>query len=205
MLATLPTLDDSGLAPRQMGGDPNRGIQIPGTTGDLGQTGATRSDLSAKGKQAMAGSSAPSGPSPGRSSSGAPSVEVSRRRSHRSDRTLVTDPTTKRQRATEDAGQGSSRAPGSRGTPGVAAPPPPPTDRASPRQQQQQPPPPSPPQGQQQQPRGAPPPPPSEQKERSPHRTAPSTQQRTAPPPTPAPQQQEQQRLQDDLVPPPPP
>ena len=65
VLATLPTFDDDGLAPRQMGGDPNRGIQIPGVTGDLAQTSATRSDLSAKGKQAVAGSSAPSGPSPG--------------------------------------------------------------------------------------------------------------------------------------------
>ena len=51
VLATLSTLDDSGLAPRQKGGDPNRGIQIPGATGDLAQTGATRSDLSAKGNR----------------------------------------------------------------------------------------------------------------------------------------------------------
>ena len=65
MLATLPTHDDGGLAPRQTGGDPNRGIQIPGATGDLAQTGATRSDPSANGKQGVAGSSAPSGPSPG--------------------------------------------------------------------------------------------------------------------------------------------
>ena len=111
MLATLPTLDDGGLAPRQTGGDPNRGIQIPGATRDLAQTGATRSDPSAKGKLAMAGSSAPSGPSLGGSSSGAPPVEVSRRRLHRSDGTPVMEPAAKRQRTAEDAGQGSSRAP----------------------------------------------------------------------------------------------
>src|SRR6185503_9354110 len=56
VLATLPTLDDGGLAPRQTGGGPNRGIQIPGATGDLAQSGATRPDPSAKGKQAVAGS-----------------------------------------------------------------------------------------------------------------------------------------------------
>ena len=95
VLATLLTLDDGGSAPRQTGGDPNRGIQIPGVTGDLAPTGATRCNPSAKGKQAMAGSSAPSGPSLGRSSSGSPPVEVSQRRLHRSDRTLVTEPTVK--------------------------------------------------------------------------------------------------------------
>ena len=97
MLATQPTLDDGGLAPRQTGGDPNSGIQITGATGDLAQIGTTRSDPSAKGKQAVAGSPAPSGPSPGRSSSGAPPVEVSRRRLHRSDGTLVMEPAAKRQ------------------------------------------------------------------------------------------------------------
>jgi len=111
VLATLPTLNDGGLAPRQMGGDHNRGIQIPGAAADLAQTGATRSDPSAKGKQAVVGSSAPSGPSPGQSSSGTPPVEVSWRRLHCSDMTLVTEPAAKRQRAIEDAGQGSSRAP----------------------------------------------------------------------------------------------
>src|SRR6185436_14877057 len=98
----------------------------------------------------VAGSSTVSGPSQAWSSSGASPEEASRRRLHRSDGTPVMEPATKRQRTAEDAGQGSSRAPGSRGTPGVAAPPPPPPGGASPRQQQQQ----------QQQPRGAPPPPP---------------------------------------------
>ena len=32
--ATLPTLDDGGLAARQAGGDPDRGIRIPGASGE---------------------------------------------------------------------------------------------------------------------------------------------------------------------------
>ena len=34
VLATLPTLDDGGLTARQTGGDPNRGIRIPGASGE---------------------------------------------------------------------------------------------------------------------------------------------------------------------------
>jgi hypothetical protein len=34
VLASMPTLDEGGLAVRQVGGDPNRGIQIPGTSSD---------------------------------------------------------------------------------------------------------------------------------------------------------------------------
>jgi hypothetical protein len=34
VLASLPTLDEGGLAVRQVGGDPNRGIRIPGTSPD---------------------------------------------------------------------------------------------------------------------------------------------------------------------------
>ena len=115
---------------------------------------AAGSGPSAKGKQAMAGSFAASGPSQARSSSGALPEEASRRRLHRSDGTPVMEPAAKHQRTAEDAGQGSSRAPDPRGTPGVAAPPPPPPGDASPRQQQQQ-----------QQPRVAPPPPPREQQQ----------------------------------------
>ena len=33
VLATLPTLDDGGLAPCQTGGEPDRGIRIPGASG----------------------------------------------------------------------------------------------------------------------------------------------------------------------------
>src|SRR6185312_863404 len=34
VLATLPTLDDGGLAARQTGGDPDRGIRIPSASGE---------------------------------------------------------------------------------------------------------------------------------------------------------------------------
>ena len=33
VLSTLPTLDNGGLAARQTGGDPDRGIRIPGAFG----------------------------------------------------------------------------------------------------------------------------------------------------------------------------
>jgi len=137
VLATLPTLDDGGLAARQTGGDPDRGIRIPGASGEQAVPSARGSGPSAKGKQAVAGSVDTSGPSQDRSSSGASSGEAGRRRLHRGDGTPVTEPAANRQRTAEDAGQGSSRAPGSRGTSGVAVLPPPPPGDASPRQQQQ--------------------------------------------------------------------
>jgi hypothetical protein len=37
VLASMPTLDEGGLAVRQVGGDPNRGIQIPGASPDRQQ------------------------------------------------------------------------------------------------------------------------------------------------------------------------
>jgi hypothetical protein len=37
VLASLPTLDEGGLVVRQVGGDPNRGIRIPGTSPDSHQ------------------------------------------------------------------------------------------------------------------------------------------------------------------------
>jgi hypothetical protein len=37
ILAAMPTLDEGGLAVRQLGGDPNRGLHIPGTTPDRQQ------------------------------------------------------------------------------------------------------------------------------------------------------------------------
>jgi hypothetical protein len=37
VLASMPTLDEGGLAVRQVGGDPNRGIQIPSTSPDRQQ------------------------------------------------------------------------------------------------------------------------------------------------------------------------
>ena len=69
VLATLPTLDDGGLAARQTGGDPDRGIRIPGASEEQVVRSAAGSGPSAKDKQAVAGSSAASGPSQARSSS----------------------------------------------------------------------------------------------------------------------------------------
>jgi len=50
VLATLPTLDDGGLAARQTGGDPDRGIRIPGASGERAVLSAAGSDPSTKGK-----------------------------------------------------------------------------------------------------------------------------------------------------------
>ncbi|XP_039815004.1 collagen alpha-1(III) chain-like [Panicum virgatum] len=138
VLATLPTLDDGGLVARQTGGDLDHGLRIPGASGEQAVPGAAGSGPAAKGKQAVAGSAATSGPSQARSSSGASSGEAGRRRLHRGDGTPVTESAAKHRRTAEDAGQGSSRAPGPRGTSRVAAPPPPPPRDTSPRQQQQQ-------------------------------------------------------------------
>ena len=80
VLATLPTLDDGGLAARQTGGDPDRGIRIPGASGEQAVPSAEGSGPTAKGKQAVASSAATSGPSQARGSSGAPSGDASRRR-----------------------------------------------------------------------------------------------------------------------------
>ena len=104
VLATLPTLNDGGLAARQTGGDPDRGIRIPSASGEQAVPSAAGSSPSTKGKQAVASSSVASGPSQARSSSGASSEEASRRRLHRSDRTPVMEPAAKRQRTGEDAG-----------------------------------------------------------------------------------------------------
>jgi hypothetical protein len=136
VLATLPTLDDGELAARQTGGDTDRGIRIPGVSGEQAVPSATGFGPTAKGKQAVAGGAATSGPSQARSSSGTSSGEAGRRRLHRGDGTPVVEPAVKRQRTAEDGGQGSSRAPGPRGTLGAAAPPPPPSRDAFPRQQQ---------------------------------------------------------------------
>jgi len=135
-LATLPTLDDGGLAPRQTGGDPNRGLQITGASGDQATPSTVGAGPTTKGKQAVASSAATVGPSQVRSSSGASSVDASWRRLQRGDGTLVGEPAAKRQRTAEGAGQGSSRSTGPRGSSGATAPPPSPPRDSSRRQQQ---------------------------------------------------------------------
>ena len=96
VLATLATLDDGGLAARQTGGDPDRGFRIPGASGEQAAPSAAGSGPTAKGKQAVVGSAATSGPSQARSSSGASSGEAGRRRLHRGDGTPVMEPAVKR-------------------------------------------------------------------------------------------------------------
>jgi hypothetical protein len=123
VLATLPTLDDGGLAARQTGGDPNHGLRIPGTSGDQAMPSAAGSGPTTKGKQAVAGGAATSGPSQVRSSSGASSGDAGRRRLLRGNETPVTEPAAKRQRTAGGAGQGSSRATGPHGSSRATAPP----------------------------------------------------------------------------------
>lgn len=65
ILATLPTLDDGALAVRQLGGDPNLGIWIPGVDPDAAPRAEPRSSRSGdqapgssgKGKATKVGSS----------------------------------------------------------------------------------------------------------------------------------------------------
>src|SRR6185312_5469902 len=109
VLATLPTLDDGGLAARQTGGDPNRGLRIPGASGDQAIPSAAGSGPTTKGKQAVPGSAATSGPSQVRSSPGASSGDAGRRRLLRGDGTPASEPAAKRQRTVGGTGQGSSR------------------------------------------------------------------------------------------------
>ena len=136
VLATLPTLDDGGLAPRQTGGDSNRGLRIPGTSEDQAALSSAGAGPTTKGKQVVASSAATVGPSQVRSSSSASSGDASRRRLQRGDGTLVGEPAVKCQRTAEGAGQGSSRPTGPRGSSGVTAPPPSPPRDSSIRQQQ---------------------------------------------------------------------
>ena len=50
VLATLTTLDDVGLAARQTGGDPDRGIWIPGASGEQAVQSIAGFGATAKGK-----------------------------------------------------------------------------------------------------------------------------------------------------------
>jgi hypothetical protein len=59
VLASMPTVDEGGLAVWQLGGDPNRGLQIPGATPD-------RQQRTSEG----AGEPGPGGPAPRREREG---------------------------------------------------------------------------------------------------------------------------------------
>jgi len=140
VLRSMPTLDDGGLAARQPSGDPNWGIQIPGVQESQSRPAAVATSAAAAGANIPATSSNASnrgkqvvndGPVPGGSSS-SPSGEEERRRLRRSDGTFIGEPSTKRQRTVEAAGQGSSRTPSSHGSSVAPVPPPPPPGRSPP-------------------------------------------------------------------------
>ncbi|KAJ1283359.1 hypothetical protein BS78_03G122400 [Paspalum vaginatum] len=108
VLREMPTLDDGGLAARQLGGDPNRGIHI--ADAPVGGSGARGTAPADKGKEPVAAS--PAVPPAG--------GEGTRRRLARGDGTFVSEPDPKRQ---QTSGEGSSSGQGER------VPPPPPGQR----------------------------------------------------------------------------
>ncbi|KAJ1296613.1 hypothetical protein BS78_01G315200 [Paspalum vaginatum] len=166
VLREMPMLDDGGLAVRQLGGDPNRGVHIDDApVGGSGTIGTTPTD---KGKRPVAASPVVS-PAGG---------EEARRRLVRGDGTFVSEPDPKRQRT---SGEGSSSGQGR----GVPTPPHP--DQ---RQPQQRTPPPMPDQQ-----RRAPPAPPAsgQQQQQRPAPQATGEQQRQQPAPQATGQQRRQQ------------
>ena len=100
MLRSMPTLDDGGMAVRQTGGDPNRGIEIPGAPVEDIRPSTEGSNPSGRGKEPAAveqGSSDPSG-------KGKQPAAPPPRRLVRGDGTFVgTEPAAKRQRTDEGA------------------------------------------------------------------------------------------------------
>ncbi|KAJ1265755.1 hypothetical protein BS78_08G099700 [Paspalum vaginatum] len=99
VLREMPTLDDGGLAARQLGGDPNRGVHI--ADAPVGGSDARGTAPADKGKGPVAAS--PVVPPAG--------GEETRRRLVRGDGTFVSEPDPKRQRT---SGEGSSSAQGER-------------------------------------------------------------------------------------------
>jgi hypothetical protein len=103
VLASLPTLDEGGLAVRQVRGDPNRGVRILDTLPDSHQ----RADPSPDGSNR--GGPAPSGkekvPEAATSRSSRDSEEDRSRRLRRGDGSFVGQPAPKRQKITELGGR----------------------------------------------------------------------------------------------------
>jgi hypothetical protein len=102
ILASLPTLDDDGLAVWLVRGDPNRGIRIPGASPDSPR----RADPSPG--QSSHGAPAPSGrgkePEAASSRSSQDREEDRSRRLRRGDGSFVGEPAPKRQKTTESGG-----------------------------------------------------------------------------------------------------
>jgi hypothetical protein len=158
VLASMPTLDEGSLAVRQLGGDPNRGLQIPGATPDRQQytsegPGEPRPGGPApvgKGKEKVPvlrnAGAAPArrsdevqGATPTRSSQAEGSKS---RRLQRGDGSLVGEPAPKRQKKAETEGRSGAPLPppqrqqperrlkeARRSSPGQQTPPPPPPTR----------------------------------------------------------------------------
>jgi hypothetical protein len=108
VLASMPTLDEGGLAVRQLGGDPNRGLQIPGAS-------PVRQQRPSEG----AGEPGPGGPAPGGKGKEKAPVPEHRQKDHsegsksrrlqRGDGSFVGEPAPKRQRTA--GAEEQSRAP----------------------------------------------------------------------------------------------
>jgi hypothetical protein len=162
VLASMPTLDEGGLAVRQLGGDPNRGLQILGATPDRQQRTSEGS-----------GEPRPGGPAPG--GKGKEKVPVPE---HRHKENAGAAPAQRSDEAQEAAPARTSQAEGSksrrlqRGDGSLVGEPAPKRPKTAGTEEQS----------------GAPPPPPQCQKtERRPEETRrPSPRQQTPPPPPPA-------------------
>jgi hypothetical protein len=93
ILASLPTLDDDGLAVRQVRGDPNRGIQIPGASPDSPRCTDPSPDGSSHG--ALTASGKGKEPEAASSRSSQDRKEDRSRRLRRGDRSFMGDPAPK--------------------------------------------------------------------------------------------------------------
>jgi hypothetical protein len=126
ILAAMPTLDEGGLAVRQLGGDPNRGLQIPGATPDRQQRASEGPGEPGPGGPAPAGKGKEKAPVPehqrkgnpgfapaqrGEEAQGAAPAQSCRgegsksRRLQRGDGSLVGEPA----QVTEDGGGGGAK------------------------------------------------------------------------------------------------
>jgi hypothetical protein len=158
VLALMPTLDEGGLAIRQLGGDPNRGLQIPGATPDR--------------QQCTSEGAGPGGPAPG--GKGKEKVPVPE---HRHKDSAGAAPAQRSDEAQGAASARSSQAEGSksrrlqRGDGSLVGEPAPKRQKMA---------------GAEEQSRAPPPPPQQQQPERRPEDTRrPPPRQRTPPPPPP--------------------
>jgi hypothetical protein len=97
--ASLPTLDDGGLAVRQVRGDPNRGIQIPGASPNSPRHVDPNSDQSSHGAPAPSGRGKE--PEVASSRSSEDHEEDRSRRLRRGDGSFVGEPNPKHQKTTE--------------------------------------------------------------------------------------------------------